>query len=476
MQNPRLRSAIYRMMADMIKLDNIISTREIDIMDKIVERYSITEYDMKIASYMKLSEAVHVVKESGEKISKDIYSNLYSCARSDEYCTREEALYLNAVKQCFSSEGDSCRIVSVPAEGVTIMNDKIVYVSKEEKISHPVLSDEEKASELDNITRLAGFELVYLPEIGARYTSAQNRPILRKVLPIISPGIQPEKVEDDIERLASITPGWFLRNVLQKRYGISDEFPHPCWLTRIHNDTVEGKPTANFLIVDTAKDIKAQIKGFAGDVALFQNSFSIQVNSNQFQADSFHYSGIMRSIIEMMAITSDKRWEIIIRTLGCKEFTSAGSENLRTAITIRKDDCEWPLVQGDRDASFYALILMGTAESGGVHFGRGDIATDDIIQRRYEMIYNCMRTGMDSPIVSFYKTRNPIKSRLIKTIREDEHLQENELYQINESSGTLWIPLDKSNVKVRYREGGRTREVPLLDSPLYAEYLAMAVK
>jgi len=478
MNDVKLKAAIFRLLSDIIKLDNIISPKEIELMDKTIEKYEITSHDIKIASYMTISEAIDLIANAKEKLKNDVYDILYNSIRSDDYCSREEATLLHAIKEClFCDNHDDYKVLSVDAYGVAIQTDKIVYVSAEDRVNHPVLSDKDEFEELNNLTRLSGFQLVYVPAESARYTSKNNRKALEKVMRLIAPALDDEKIQSGITSLAAMTPRWFMLHVLCEKIGLpSSQIPTPSWMIRLPDNTVERKPMANFLFVKVDQDdIRGQLKKMTSSISLFQNRFSVNINFTSREEGVFEYSGFMRSVMEIIATSSDIRWEIIIRCLGCKEFIDENGQQQRTSITIRKGDKEYPLIQGDRDAAFYALILMGTALDGGVHFLRGDLKVDDIIQKRYEMIYNSLRTGMDSPIISFYKTRNPIKSRLIKAIREDKHLlDENDLYQIIESGNTLSIPLGISHIKVVYRDGVRQRETPLSESPLFEKFKSIS--
>lgn len=470
MEEPKLRAAVYRLVTDMIKLDNIISARETDIVDSTVRHFGITAEDMKMSSFMKLSEAMDIVSVSSGRTAQKVYDILHDCARSDEICSRDEAMLLHCVNACIRDHSKS-RVISVANQAIPIQNDKIIYVSAESLSTHPVLDNETELHYLRRTARLAGFELIYIPKACQRYAEAEGKETLRRVLPILSPGIDERQIETYTSRLAAMSSGWFLSHVLIEKFHFPTIITSPVWMMRLHDNIVDGESFANFLITEVSDDIPAQIEEISSELAALQVSFTVSINNNRQSSESFEYTGFMRSILEMMERSSQKRWEIVIRTIGCKEFTGADGQQYRTAVTIRRGDDEWPLVQGDRDASFYALVLMSSAESGGLHLLRGDMPTDSRMQRRYEMIYSAMRTGMDSPIIAFYKTRNPIKSRLIKTIREDIHLDDKDLYQIAESSSSLFIPLDASHVKVLSRAGGRIKESSLLESALYADFL-----
>ena len=70
MENPKLKSAVSRIMSDIVKLDSLITTAELEFLDQVYEKYNVTNQDRKLGFYMTLEEAVGILAAQPEKFKK----------------------------------------------------------------------------------------------------------------------------------------------------------------------------------------------------------------------------------------------------------------------------------------------------------------------------------------------------------------------------------------------------------------------
>lgn len=94
------RTAIARIISDMIKADNIIEESEIRDMKKLMSEYSISHQEMSDARKIRFSDAVNSLKELSMKERKVFFDNIYDIALSDNICVPREALLLIALQYC----------------------------------------------------------------------------------------------------------------------------------------------------------------------------------------------------------------------------------------------------------------------------------------------------------------------------------------------------------------------------------------
>ena len=94
------RTAMARIISDMIKADNIIEETEIRDMKKLMSEYSITHNEMSDARKIRFSDAVNTLKELSIRERKAFFDHIYSIAMSDNICVPREALLLIALQYC----------------------------------------------------------------------------------------------------------------------------------------------------------------------------------------------------------------------------------------------------------------------------------------------------------------------------------------------------------------------------------------
>ncbi|MBR4225210.1 MAG: hypothetical protein IKR86_00150, partial [Candidatus Methanomethylophilaceae archaeon] len=132
MENIKLKSAVSRIMSDLVKLDSVITASELEFLDDVHERFGVTAQDRKMGFYMSLAEAVSVVASQSARFRSELFSIMVDGSKADGLCSRPEALLLMAVSCAWGlgSHGKG-RVYSFEAKGVPLHRDQIIYVSKE---------------------------------------------------------------------------------------------------------------------------------------------------------------------------------------------------------------------------------------------------------------------------------------------------------------------------------------------------------
>lgn len=80
------RTAMARIISDMIKADNIIEESEIKDMKRLMSKYSITQQDMSNARNVRFSEAVMILQDMPKTDRQAFFDCIYKIALSDNIC------------------------------------------------------------------------------------------------------------------------------------------------------------------------------------------------------------------------------------------------------------------------------------------------------------------------------------------------------------------------------------------------------
>ena len=264
--------------------------------------------------YMSLAEAVSIVASQPAKFRSELFSIMVSGSKADGLCSRPEALLLMAVSSAWGlSPHGKGRVYSFEAKGVPLHRDQIIYVSKEDRNDRSLLADSEVYEDINNIARLSGFELVYVPRIARHFETYQKTDILKKVLTLVRPTL--DRSEDElIRQLRAMTPYKFFTNILERRLKLSFDLDEPSWLIKLGGSQVGGTEYANFLLLEMDfNHMKRQLKGFMSEFLRYQPEHIVSVSSVEEDADNFRYGGFIKSILDMISLGTEDRWDVIIR-------------------------------------------------------------------------------------------------------------------------------------------------------------------
>lgn len=218
------RTAMARIISDMIKADNIIEESEIKDMKRLMSEYAITHQEMSDARKIRFTDAVNTLKELGMKERKAFFDRLFSIALSDNVCVPREALLLIALQYCLidierrTEEGKPLPkpyLISCPTGEASFNDQYMVYLESS--------YDEDRNAELMQhfrllvtITRLCGFNFIYIPKMVEEFRG-MNEQYVKDVISYMAPNLESSFIEQVYNRLCELTTVEFFRNVLYER-------------------------------------------------------------------------------------------------------------------------------------------------------------------------------------------------------------------------------------------------------------------
>lgn len=470
-----LKSALYRLITDLIKADNIIAVDELDFLDKFCQEHGISESDKLCGYQITLSEAFTYLGGLSSAEKEDMLAKMKVSTESDgDECSRSESLLIQTAISIFTEKG--AKVISMPSGHLPIQDSQILYLENNDKgQANVALGKEESFEELNHIAKMGGFKLIYIPRIARHYAEYRNKHDIRRVISLVSPAHNTEQIDNTIRILQHMSTQYFYLNILKDKLGLPLDVKKPVWLIRIVDNVVDGEDYANFLCLEVKHDIKAQLRDFVRGINSRMHEYSILINERKDSDTDFQYSGFYKAILDVMSIKKVDRWELRIRTYGDgTELFRDPETGKKTCITIWKGEQEYPVFVSGRDAAFYLLVLCGSISACGcVDFE--DRKNDACNTSRYEYLYQQLSRRSINETTEFQKcpdvtaatSRIPMKSRLIKAIRESR-LTEQSLYIPQEKDrNVLFVPVEPERIHI-ISNGGT---VPLLQSSLYKEFL-----
>lgn len=118
------RASIMRVLVDLIEADGIIDTRELVSLDELRAKYSIGQDDEKLSATYTFADALQVLSKASIEVRHGLLTDFESVAMSDNFCAREEALLILALRCCLTIGQED----TVKGQGVQVF--RIFYKSK----------------------------------------------------------------------------------------------------------------------------------------------------------------------------------------------------------------------------------------------------------------------------------------------------------------------------------------------------------
>lgn len=445
----RERIAITRIIADLIKADNIIDAGEMDYYALLKEEYAITKDVEQESERMTLASAVSILALSDETIKSRFLEQCTEMTVSDGFCAPQEALLMMAIRKCLGGSCEDAEVVAAPLSNFSIGRGQVLYVESEyhEKINAAIKKDYRA---IDNEFRLAGFNFIYIPHIVKHYVQYRDS-IFVSVANFLAPNLTDEEVVDLRLKLTSMTTARFCREQLCERLGMKPlSNTVPSLLIKVNDDIVNGQFYENFLRIDLRVDCLSLIRELMDGYVGMLSSDTHPVTHIKEAEGQFLYYGFYRQLFEMYTLRDDIRCTIEINPFqGEIRFPEI---NTTLPLTRRKEK------------AFYVLMLVETAIHGGVnfnqltsgkHFELYKVRMREMM-KMYTRIYGAFGGGNETvPDITKPEIRRPIISIIRKKVNSLHNtLHRHSDYSISkDGSGLFYIPVDSNMVKMLTSKG-----------------------
>ena len=457
------RTAIVRILRDLIKADAIIDSDEIQKYTQLRHRYKITR-DEEVASVtMPLADAVGVLAKSQQALRQSLLQTFTDIVLSDGFCAAEEALMLVSLMYCLKEEyRGMAEVYSVYAPEVAIEDHQVVYV--EAKYDELVNQDiARNYRSIDRELHLAGFDFSYIPNITEHFRNT-DLSLFKEVSRFLAPTIAEDKVEDLVAHLVAVTTAEYCADQLVNRLGMAGlRDASPSLLIKIGNTYVGDRPYINFLRIAVDDDVLPLVQRFVDTYTALLSSDMRMVRHSHEDPGQFMYYGFYKQLFDVYVIQKGVRSNLLI------DFVS---ERILLPGLGRE-------IKGlhRRDKALYALLLM-EGDRGGLDFSLPKTLRQKQayerrmaeIQAKYTLLYQAFNGDKGTvPNLEIPEIRRPIVSNIRRRIKDISDVLHNpEDYNVStDSQGHLCVNLPAEWVDVREFCGSDTTEVPLRESDVY---------
>lgn len=403
------KASIFRIVTDLIKADAIIDTREIDKLDSIRERFAIKKEDEVLGSSYTFADAVRTLLDSPKSLRHELTAFFNELAMSDNFCAREEALLLVALRLCMSLNNKmECEIMSIDIPGVNLNPTQILYVESDfdDEVNREI---NEKYREIVAEVRLAGFDFVYLPKIAEHYRTVSNADFI-KIASFLYPNASYERLETVTQQLYKLSTSEFCKDQLASKLGVKEFFVvNPSLMIKIGDSLVGDKNVCNFLLVELDKDVISSIRYVLGLFSEYYHTF--RLNYLKEEKGRFIFTGFYKQIFDIYMLRRGIKSPVVI-------------DVYRGSIRFSEADLKIEKLHR-REKALYALFMLESA-SGGINFSKPttpkglDRYTKRMaaVQEKYRLIYKKFGgEPQKAPDLSISEIRLPMIALIKKQLK-----------------------------------------------------------
>ncbi len=468
MASIELKNSLCRILADLVKSDNVISVDEMDILEEAAKFYELTK-ECYVASYeISLAEAAVCLADQKMHVREKIVDLMENLALKDGECCREEALLISSIEIVNSGKG---RILSMPLKNRPILPSQIVYV---DSTYNPRKNDlDRNYEELRRIVEMAGLELIYIPRVAMDFKVMKKVKDLVRLISLVNPTLSERAFLNKTRALQDMDSRYFFLQVLNGKLQMGLTMQRPSWLIGLPNSVVSGNDYANYLCYDVnMDDIKGQLITFIEGLNRRQGPYVVHVNHHADQAKDFLYGGFHKALLDVIAADKVETWEVRVYTrAGRNPVIDLSEPGHKFSIEICKGDAKYPVLINGREAAFYLLLLCGSASSPqrGIDFDY-ERELSKKVQAQFVEAYHLVSNREKIPDITSSSTFRPIKTKVMKGLEECGIKGELHLFTPTKTGkNSYYIPINPENVTIISREGS----TPLLESSIYKAYLKL---
>lgn len=450
MPTSRQRTAIARIISDLIKADNIIEKEEIEQYKRVIADFNITDEELIKAQDITLTRAMNDIKKLTDDDKNKLHDSLLNTANADNACVAREALILLTLQLILKDTDNKYELLSYDTHG-SYTNDKYVIYLESDEV-HEI--NEEIKKEYDhivNLLKLWKFDFVYLPKVAERF-SKMDCDYLQHIIKYMNPRFSKDDIEQLYNKLTHIDTSQFVIDLSNERGQDRLRKTEPSLLINIGTSVVpycqqneEGHTYTEFLKIrlDTNEN-----NCVLEEVRRFLNAYQEIITEPEYyrpdrNRDYFKYFGFYKMLFDFMARIEVAGQEIDIHI------------NL-TRRTITMQGNEVPL--SETELAIYLLILhqtICTHRGGLVKIGRNRTITERENNEITRTIHTIMRFCRDEPYTQQYRndfdTIRTYISRITRKINDSVRRQDRGHYlpEIDSTNNIYHIPINEQRVYIR---------------------------
>ena len=416
MMNEELRTAVARVLVNLVKSDRVVEEHELRVFDEARASLSIRVADEERAMDMTLGRALEILSEADTRQRESLMRLFGRMVNSDGVCVRSETLLMVAL-QCCLEDRPRCNVISHCVDQSLFDDRQVLYVesSYSESVNRAMTVD---FRSIANELRLLGFDLVYLPEVTAQFRRTDPR-LSEGVMRLLEPSLGREENRgrlDDLRRQMcdQTTERFTVRQLANKLgfAGLGDT--EPALLVRIGTSRVGGNIYADFMRVLLSADVLADVRALSDRFAVYPCDVPPVSPALPSGDGAFAYSGFYRQL-----------FEILLRQQ--QEFCTVVLDSVSKRIFMPEPGCSLSGVNL-RERALYTLMVYYQSREGGMRFNGAAGVTEprladarrrqEVLMARYAHCYRRLGGNPGSvPDITDPETRNPMISKIGRGFR-----------------------------------------------------------
>ncbi len=401
------RAGIMRIVSDLIEADGIIDTREIIFLDSLREKYGIKKEDEVLAASYTFADALNELLLSDEGLKHDLIGDFNQVAMSDNFCAREEALLILALRSCLTIHvGNAVSVLSIDASDIKFEDTQILYVESEyDKAVNEQIQNSYR--EICSEVRLAGFDFVYLPKIAEHYQNISETDLCQ-IAGFLYPKVSQDRLLAIVRQLRNLSTERFCKDQLAAKLNVKEfGIINSSFMIKIGESYVNDRPVSNFLVVEI-DDVLDTIRRILDLLA--ESYHNMQLNYLKEESGRFIFRGFYKQIFDILMLRKGIKSSVLLDTL-------------REQIYFPEADVQLDKIHR-REKALYALFLLESV-SGGINFNKPTSARQlerykkrmEATMKKYRLIYRKFGGDADkAPNILDYATRAPMIALLKKQI------------------------------------------------------------
>lgn len=469
------KSAITRVLIDLIKADKVIDSREMDLYRELKTKFSISRQDEIEAYGMTLSRAMHIIKEMDPGIGSNLLGIFEEMTISDGFCAREETLLMLMLHFCLREEDIDCDVISTVIEESWFDERQVLYVeSHHDKDINFNISTNHRA--ISRELKQCGLDFVYLPQVVHHYITTP-RELLNEVVTMLSPSLSEEAIAGLLTKIKLFKTDSFCLEQLHHKLGfeeLSDTLP--ALMFRIGQSRVKDKIYTNFLRVELTVEVLDIVQRLVDVFIDYNGSDRITISHKKDEKGSFLYNGFYRQIFEILLLQKAVSCHLLIDLVHGK--ISFPEIDIVLTGLHRKEKAFYTLFVYEAFSAAIKNEDGSVLQNGGINFNAPVISKQldaynrrmKLLQKKYNLIYEAFGGDANTaPDITNSEIRLPMISGIKRAIKKhSEKIYEAERFLINRDKNGVYS-LSANLGLFQMKEYKKPETVEATESHLFTE-------
>ena len=343
------RTAIARIVSDMIKADNIIEESEIEMLNKFKREYNIDSRILSEARHVKFSKAVSDLDSLMDEKKIEIFNTIKSIAIADGVCVPREAMLLLALRYALGIQRNpnnpnkyiinhnrNVKLISCPTGETSITSQYVIYI---EGKYHNEENENIRNNFEVNVLKLRqwGFDFIYIPSLIDKFRN-MNKEYVKDVISYMAPELTGETISTVYDRLLNMDTVTFCNHVLAEKLHVEEvKNTTPSLFINIGTSIVPYCTSSGpvecyteFLCIPLSSDISSQIQDF---LRAYSKLVSFHATPNPTflndERNCFKYFGFYKAMFDFLVKAEPKESDIIVHPWNnLFEFPQIALDNL----------------------------------------------------------------------------------------------------------------------------------------------------